>query len=96
MNVVSKTGTNQFHGSGYGFFRDSAFKARNYFETVKPDFNEERAGATIGGPIVQNRTHFFAGYEYVHENRPLTVAIPASSHSRKTTDPFLQAIPVTW
>ena len=79
LNVVSKSGTNKFSGTAFGFFRDDAFKAKNYFEKVKPDFNQQRAGGTIGGPIVQNQTHFFGAYEYVNANRPITVAIPASS-----------------
>jgi Carboxypeptidase regulatory-like domain/TonB dependent receptor len=79
LNVVSKSGTNALTGSGFGFFRDDKFKAKNYFEQVKPPFNQKRAGGTIGGPIVLNKTHFFGAYEYVNANRPLTVAIPSAS-----------------
>jgi hypothetical protein len=79
LNVVSKSGTNKYHGTAYGFFRNDAFKARNYFETTKPSFDEQRIGGTLGGPIIKDRTQFFLGYEYVNENRPLTVGIPSSS-----------------
>ena len=79
LNVVSKSGTNQLHGSGYGFFRAGPLRANNYFEKVKAPFDQQRAGGTFGGPLVHDKTFFFAGYEYLHENTPLTVAIPASS-----------------
>jgi hypothetical protein len=79
LNVVSKSGTNKFSGSAFGFFRDDKFKAKNFFERVKPEFDQQRAGGTLGGPVVLNRTHFFGAYEYVNANRPITVAIPASS-----------------
>jgi hypothetical protein len=79
LNVVSKSGTNDYHGSGYGFFRADALRARNYFETVKAPFSQQRAGGTFGGPLVHDKTFFFVGFEYLHESSPLTVAIPASS-----------------
>ena len=77
--MVSKSGTNNLSGSAFGFFRDAKLKAKNYFETAKPAFDQQRAGGTTGGPIVQNKTHFFGAYEYVNANRPLTVAIPSTS-----------------
>jgi len=79
LNVVTKAGTNQYHGSGYGFFRADALRARNYFEQVKAPFDQQRAGGTFGGPLVKDKTFFFVGYEYLHVNSPLTVAIPDSS-----------------
>jgi hypothetical protein len=79
LNVVSKAGTNDYHGSGYGFFRADPLRARNYFETVKAPFDQQRAGGTFGGPLVHDKTFAFLGFEYLHANSPLTVAIPASS-----------------
>lgn len=79
LNVVSQSGTNNYHGSGYGFFRADALRARNYFETLKAPFDQQRAGGTFGGPLVRDKTFAFVGFEYLHENSPLTVAIPASS-----------------
>lgn len=79
LNVVTKSGSNDYHGTGYGFFRADPLRARNYFETVKAPFDQQRAGGTFGGPLVQDKTFFFVGYEYLHVNSPLTVAIPASS-----------------
>ncbi len=79
LNVVSKSGTNALAGTGFGFFRNDRFKSRNYFEKVKPSFDQQRAGGTLGGPIVRDRTHYFGAYEFVNEDRPLTVSIPAAS-----------------
>ncbi len=79
LNVVSKSGSNDLNGTVFGFFRDDKVKARNYFQTVKPDFDQQRMGGTVGGPLILNRTHYFGAYEYVNEDRPATVSIPAAS-----------------
>ncbi len=64
VNVVTKRGTNDFHGNVFGFIRDKNIQATNPFSPVKkPDFRRTQWGGTIGGPIIQDRTHFFASYE---------------------------------
>jgi hypothetical protein len=66
VNAVTRSGTNAFHGSGYEFLRNSALDARNFFEDPtqpKAGFRRNQFGGTIGGPIVKNRTFFFADYE---------------------------------
>lgn len=79
LNVVSKSGTNDLSGTAFLYARDDKFRSRGHFEPVKPNFDQQRVGGTAGGPIVLNRTHFFSGYEYVNEDRPITVSIPARS-----------------
>jgi Carboxypeptidase regulatory-like domain/TonB-dependent Receptor Plug Domain/TonB dependent receptor len=74
LTVVSKSGTNQWHGSGLLFVRDQALTARSYFEGVKPDFRRFQYGGTLGGPVVRNRTHFFAAYEGTDEDVFYTIA----------------------
>jgi outer membrane receptor protein involved in Fe transport len=73
VTVVSKSGTNNLHGSGLLFFRDKAITSKTYFEEEKPDFQRYQYGGTIGGPIIQNRTHFFFAYEGTQENQFMTV-----------------------
>lgn len=65
MNVIVRSGTNQFHGSAYEVHRDAALDAANFFETsaTKAPFVWNEFGGTVGGPIIKNRTFFFAGYD---------------------------------
>src|SRR5277367_788977 len=65
VNIVTKSGTNKFHGSGYEFFRNSALDARNYFnsDSQKSVFQNNNFGASLGGPIVKDKTFFFGAYE---------------------------------
>jgi len=66
VNAITRSGTNAFHGSAYEFLRNSALDARNFFEDPtqpKAPFRRNQFGGTIGGPIVKDRTFFFADYE---------------------------------
>ncbi|MBX3289100.1 MAG: TonB-dependent receptor [Acidobacteria bacterium] len=64
VNVVTKRGTNEFHGNVFGFLRDKSIQARNAFAPIaNPDFRRTQWGATFGGPIVKDKTFFFASYE---------------------------------
>jgi hypothetical protein len=65
VNVVTKRGTNEFRGNVFGFLRDKAIQARPPFAPTaeKPDFTRGQYGATLGGPIVRDRTFFFAALE---------------------------------
>jgi hypothetical protein len=71
--VVTKSGTNQFHGSGLLFLRDASITAKEFFQTTKPDYRRYQYGGTIGGPIVKDKTHFFFAYEGTQEKQFLTV-----------------------
>ena len=64
LNEVTKSGTNAVHGSAYGFLRNSAFDARNYFDKAKPaPFRRGQFGGTLGGPIKKDKMFFFVNYE---------------------------------
>jgi hypothetical protein len=64
INVVTKRGGNEFTGNVFGFIRDKNIQARNPFSPVdKADFRRTQWGATLGGPIVKDKTFFFASYE---------------------------------
>ncbi len=73
LNVVYKSGSNDFHGSAYEFFRDSAFDANSYFAKLagQPlgDYRRSQFGGVAGGPIRRNRTFFMASYEGLRERR---------------------------
>ncbi|GAC1434947.1 MAG: hypothetical protein NVSMB58_22200 [Terriglobales bacterium] len=73
VNAITRSGTNQFHGSGYEFLRNSALDARNYFDgPTIPPFKRNQFGGAIGGPIVKNHTFFFADYEGIRQSKGLT------------------------
>jgi hypothetical protein len=63
VNVITKSGTNAFHGNLYEYFRNTVLNAQGYFNTVKPQFNQNQFGGTFGGPIKKDRTFFFLSYE---------------------------------
>jgi hypothetical protein len=89
MSVVTKSGTNLFHGNLYEFLRNTVFDANNFFlnrENVgRPKYNRNQFGATFGGPVVKNRAWFFASYQGTREingtslqNSLATVFIPGN------------------
>lgn len=62
-NIITRSGTNQFHGAAWEFFRNDAMDASDYFaHTVQP-LKQNQFGATLGGPIVKDKTFFFGYYE---------------------------------
>jgi hypothetical protein len=63
VNVVTKSGTNSFHGSTYEFFRNDALNAKGFFDTTKLSYLQNQFGATLGGPIHKDKTFFFVTYE---------------------------------
>ena len=64
VNVVTKSGTNDFHGNVFGFLRDKSFQARNPFSPIaKPAFRRTQYGVTLGGPLDRDRTFFFFAFE---------------------------------
>src|SRR5439155_1248788 len=66
VNLTTKSGSNQVHGTGFEFLRDEHLNARNYFSStdpVKPEYNRHQFGGVVGGPIRKDRTFFFADYQ---------------------------------
>src|SRR5260370_42651336 len=65
VNAIFKSGTNQIHGDAFGFFRNSALDARNFFDPAGsvPPFHRNQYGGSIGGPIVRDKTFFFGRFE---------------------------------
>jgi hypothetical protein len=63
VNVVTKSGTNTFHGDLYEFFRNNVLNARGFFDTAIPDFKQNQFGGTLGGPVRKDQTFFFTSYE---------------------------------
>jgi hypothetical protein len=68
VNVVTKSGSNHWHGTGLYYIRDSGFGAADAFMTFKPHSRQQQGGGTIGGPIKKNKIFFFGGFDqhYFH------------------------------
>lgn len=63
VNVITKSGTNQFHGDVFDFLRNGALNARNFFASKQDTLKRNQFGGTIGGPIRKDKLFFFAGYQ---------------------------------
>ena len=74
VNMVTRSGTNDFHGTGYYFLRDSELNANDWFSNragrAIPTFHRDQFGGVIGGPVIRNKTFFFGGYEYTTAGEP--------------------------
>ncbi|MGH9685416.1 MAG: carboxypeptidase regulatory-like domain-containing protein [Candidatus Acidiferrales bacterium] len=84
VNVITKSGTNQLHGSAFEYFRNSFFDARNYFDPVgdrQTLFINNQFGASLGGPIVRDKTFFFGAYEGQRERvgSNFNLSVPSAS-----------------
>jgi len=73
VNMITKSGANDFHGSVYEYLRNDALDARNTFSAVKAPFRYNQYGGTIGGPVIKNKTFFFFNYEQWNFRRQYTV-----------------------
>ena len=80
IDIVTKSGTNEHHGSVYGYFRNSVFDARNFNDplTGVPPFRMGQYGMTLGGPIVKNKAFLFVNYEGLRQYQEVTAvaAVP--------------------
>jgi hypothetical protein len=72
IGASTRSGTSEIHGSVYEFFRNSVLDARNFFDTKKPPFRRNQFGASLGGPIVKDRTFIFGDYEGLRSSLGVT------------------------
>jgi hypothetical protein len=77
VQAISRSGTNEMHGSTFGFFRSDAFNASDPVKGTVLPYSDQQAGFTLGGPIIRDRVHFFGSYEY--ERNPLTAVLTPSA-----------------
>src|SRR5579871_280780 len=70
INAVIKNGTNQFHGDGFEFYRDTFLDAKNYFQKAASPLHQNMFGGTLGGPIVKNHAFFFFSYQGQRARQP--------------------------
>jgi hypothetical protein len=63
VNVITKSGTNEFHGDVFAFHRNRVLNARNFFQSARDPLKRTQFGGTLGGPVINNKTFFFGGYQ---------------------------------
>ncbi|MBV8893709.1 MAG: carboxypeptidase regulatory-like domain-containing protein, partial [Acidobacteria bacterium] len=87
VNVVTKSGTNEFHGSAYEFLRNDAMDSHNYFDLTRGELRRNQFGGTIGMPIVKNKLFFFGDYQGTREVKGVSTGIiPVPSNLERTGD----------
>jgi hypothetical protein len=75
INTVTKSGTNQVHGTGYWFFRNQDFNARDRYAAINPQESRHQAGGSIGGPIKKDKLFYFGNFEATRRDFPLISSI---------------------
>ena len=105
VNIITKSGENDFHGSAFGYFRNSFFDARNYFNPIGTQhtlFINNQFGGSLGGPIVHDKTFFFVAYEGQRErvgsnfnfSLPTTSEIKNARSFALATNPAINPAPL--
>jgi hypothetical protein len=100
INVITKSGTNAYHGSAFGYVRNSVFDARNFNDfdlngnPAIPPFRMGQYGFSFGGPIVKNNTFFFLNYEGLRQLQATTtqVSVPSGVVAPGSTQTFQQMV----
>jgi outer membrane receptor protein involved in Fe transport len=98
MNAVTRSGTNQLHGSLFEFLRNEKLNARNFFANTVPPFKRNQFGGTVGGPVFRDKTFFFAAYQGTRDRSSpaaQTANVPSAAErqgdfsalARRITDP---------
>ncbi|MDX2152369.1 MAG: TonB-dependent receptor [Bryobacteraceae bacterium] len=75
INTVTKSGTNEIHGTGYWFFRNQDFNARDRYAAINPSEERNQFGGSVGGPIKKDRLFYFGNYEGTRRDFPLISSI---------------------
>ena len=86
VNVITRSGSNQIHGSAFEFLRNYAFDARQFFDAQKPPFQQNQFGAAVGGPIRRNKTFFFADYQGLRIHSSVTTILSEPTAALRTGD----------
>jgi hypothetical protein len=102
VNVVTKSGTNEFHGDLFEFFRNDKLQARDFFTNklngTKPILRRNQYGAYIGGPIVRNKTFFLYSWEALQQTNPVPAAaiVPTAAQRASIKDPYAANLIKYW
>jgi hypothetical protein len=89
INVVTRSGSNELHGSLFEFARNDIFDAKNFFDSPGapiPPFRQNQFGGSLGGPVIRNRTFFFVSYEGQRVRKPLTQTFSVPTMAMRSGD----------
>ena len=87
ISVITKSGTNSFHGDAFNFLRNTSLDARNYFSPTRGAFRQNQYGGTFGGPLRRNKFFFFADYQGTRQPQGIdTGEISVPSNQDRTGD----------
>lgn len=90
VNTVTRSGSNDFHGTGYWFFRNQDFNARDPFATINPQESRHQFGASAGGKLIKNKLFYFLNYEGLRRDFPLIASITSAGNPLfSTTGTFI-------
>jgi len=98
VNMATRSGSNDYHGEVFEFFRNNALDARNFFNTVasgpQAPFKRNEFGADFGGPIRKNKAFFFVAYEGLRQHQNLTVSttVPSQNDRAGVTSPAVTSL----
>ncbi len=99
VNLATRSGTNDYHGELFEFFRNNALDARNFFNLAsagpQAPFKRNDFGASFGGPIKKNKIFFFLAYEGLRQHQSLTVTstrVPSQNERAAVTSPAIQSL----
>ncbi len=81
INFITKSGTNQYHGSLFEFLRNEKLDARNFFAAKRPAYKQNQFGGSMGGPVLKNKLFFFGDYEgfRMHQGQTYTDSLPTAA-----------------
>lgn len=82
INVITKSGTNSFHGNAFDFLRNTDLDARNYFSPTRGAFRQNQFGGTVGGPIRKDKIFFFTDYQGTRQTQGVdtgTIGVPSNA-----------------
>jgi hypothetical protein len=97
VNIATRSGSNDFHGEAFEFFRNNALDARNYFNptsTPQASFKHNEFGGDLGGPIKKDKIFFFVAYEGIRQHQGLTLStfVPSQNQIATVTSPAVQKL----
>jgi len=98
VNLATRSGTSEYHGELFEFFRNNALDARNFFNTSaqgpQAPYKKNEFGADFGGPIIKNKVFFFLAYEGVrqHQNLTATTTVPSQNQRTGVTSPAVTSL----